>query len=340
LDKQKRRKTKTGSAKKPRRLGAADREEIFESAIQIILAAIPDASTKSPVRDDFWDPERDINFRPGRYLAEPDPTRFLCNKLIETYSELFQYARRADASPSSIKASLERFRGGLLKIATEMEQLGQPAYRAIIEAAPADQDDFVKEIIPLDWPGLDGRSMLSAMLREKAQGFDRVLGPIRAGKTGTVWSRDRHPGRGHNLLRRLQTPPPAWSLIHLTWRTFEDLGCALPPQRPHEQLALFLSYIHELAMNERDVDFENDLVRYVKLRQEFDPLTKKLRIIGARLGCDNFHRLELYVQSRTITPVKTTAQIRHLAAEIECYRSLRRQMIAGPDPLPRKRKAS
>lgn len=291
--------------------------------------------------NDFWDPERELNFRPAKFLGEPDAARFLCKKLVAAYSEIVESERTANkTAPASVKAKLEKWRSGLLEIAGEMDNTSQTEYRVIVEAIPKSDEEFSKEITPLRWPGQGGQSKLSQLLREKADAFERLLGPIRERHEGTVWSKYNVGGRGHNLLHWLHAAKSRWQLIHMTWRVFEDLGCPLPPARDRSDLAAFLSLTHELATNERDVDFEADLKRYVKLRLEFDPLLRVLRTLGIRYKCETFHGLEQFLRHRTTPPTKPTAVLQQLITDVERYRSLRRQLLTGPDAIRRKRKPS
>jgi hypothetical protein len=327
----KRKQSKIGAPRAPRRIPRDAREDILEATVALMNAP-------EPVRivDDHWDPERELHFRPANFLSEPNPSHFLCKKLVITYGGLVRRERaREDVAPASIRTKLEKMRSGMLKFAGEMERMSQPELRVILEAAPKSEEAFVRDIIPLKWPGSDSRSAFTQLLREKADRLEQLLKPIRERAAGTVWSKNAG-GRGHNILHWLNIGTARWQLIHVTWRVFEDLNCTLPPDRKVEDLVRFLSYIHELATGQPDEDFSGSLSRYVTVRREFDELSRDLRDETARMRLETFYQLEDHFSRKTARAKRISSVDQKLGTQLARYTSLRRQLLTGPLPLPRK----
>lgn len=329
-------KKKKAELQQRRQLTEHEREQLLDKAI-----ALMNLPSHLQLVDDFWDPERELEFRPSLFKEEPDIGRFLCGKLIITYRKLVKRELAAQrAAPAKIKKKLEALRALLLEIAGIMDATSQLEYRVIAQAALGSDWTFLTEIIPHTSPESGGASKPSRFFRIRADNYDQLLKHIGERHEGTVWSKEIKWGRGHNLLRWLGHANHRWQLIHMTWRIFEDIGCPLPPHRAQDDLAEYLSYIHELATGERDAEFDADLSRYTELRFEFDPLARILRAHGVRFGCETFYQLEQYVEIRAAAPAKSTALVRRLTSDVARYRSLRRQLLTGPDPIPRKRKGA
>ena len=99
---------------------------------------------------------------------------------------------------------------------------------------------------------------------------------------------------------------------------------------------MFLSYIHELATGEPDADFDSEIARYVPLHKEFMTMRRALRDAGTRWNWQSFYELELHIERRMAHGARPSSQVRIVAQYIARYRSVRAQLLVGPDPLARK----